>query len=260
MTNYMIEVNDLTKIYPKSMWSAILGKEDGTRALDDVSFKVRKGEIFGYLGPNGAGKTTTIRILGTTLIPTSGNVEVLGYDVLKNSREIRKRMNIVMGGEINLPQRLKVREFLEYYSYLYYLSPEKEYDRINNILNFIDLTDKENEKVSMLSRGMIQKLMIGRALLNDPELLLLDEPTASLDVKSAMKVRNLFKNLSSKGKTLFLTTHNMWEAELLCDNIVLLNNGKVEFQGKIDNLKNKVKIGKKLKVKFSSEPLSFDLN
>jgi len=197
-------------------------------ALKGISFEVKKGEIFGLLGPNGAGKTTTIKILTTLLLPTSGQVYVLGYDVKKHTKEIRKRINLVMGGERNLYQRLSALENLEYFADLYGLPVRGRKEKILSLIEMVGLPrSRINDRVETYSKGMKQRLQIARALLNDPDVLFLDEPTVGLDPAGARALRELVKKIRKQGKTVILTTHYMYEAEELCDRIAFLKEGSI---------------------------------
>ncbi|MBC7122336.1 MAG: ABC transporter ATP-binding protein [Pseudothermotoga sp.] len=197
-------------------------------ALKGISFEVKKGEIFGILGPNGAGKTTTIKILTTLLLPTSGEAYVLGYDVKKHTKEIRKRINLVMGGERNLYQRLSAIENLEYFADLYGLPVRGRKEKILSLIELVGLPrSRINDRVETYSKGMKQRLQIARALLNDPDVLFLDEPTVGLDPAGARALRKLVKEIRDQGKTVILTTHHMYEAEELCDRIAFLKEGSI---------------------------------
>ncbi len=207
-------------------------------ALNEISFEVEKGEIFGILGPNGAGKTTTIKILSTLLLPTSGMVKVLGFDVAKHPTEIRKRINLVMGGERNLYQRLSTLENMEYFAELYDVPLKIRKQRIYDLLELAGLQkERWKDKVETYSKGMKQRLQIARGLINDPDLLFLDEPTIGLDPIGARELRNMVKDLKKRGKTIIFTTHYMQEADELCDRIAILNNGKIVTIGTPADLK-----------------------
>jgi len=210
-------------------------------AVDDLSFHVKKGEVFGLLGPNGAGKTTTIKILSTLLIPTSGTAKVLGVDVASgNEREIRKHVNLVSGGERGLYYRLTGRQNLKFFSDLYSIPPEKQKKRIDELLELFGLTEAADVKVEDYSRGMKQRIHLARALVNDPEVLFLDEPTIGLDPEISREVRALIRKLASLGTTIILTTHYMYEAEELCDRILIISNGRSVGYGSTAELKDMV--------------------
>jgi ABC-2 type transport system ATP-binding protein len=199
-----------------------LTKRFGERvAVDDVSFEVARGEVFGFLGPNGAGKTTTVRMLGTLIEPSSGTASVVGIPMTQtNGVEIRRRI-AVMPEVPGLYVRLTVRENLECFADLYE-TPEPM-ARIGQALEAVRLGDRANDICGQLSKGLRQRVALARALLSDPELLFLDEPTAGLDPAAALEVHQLIAELRERGVTIFLTTHRLEEAERLCDRVAILN-------------------------------------
>jgi ABC-2 type transport system ATP-binding protein len=196
-------------------------------ALDGVDLTIEKGELFGVLGPNGAGKTTLTRILATILLPTSGTAQVFGLDVVKKAKEIRPRIGIVFGGERGLYWRLSGRDNLQYFADLYRMPPEVTKKRIPELLELVGMTDRANERIEGYSRGMKQRLHIARGLLHDPELLFLDEPTIGLDPVAARDLREVIHNLKIAGKTVFLTSHYMFEMDALCDRVAVVSKGKI---------------------------------
>lgn len=221
----------------------VFGEKDSEKvAVDSISFDVMKGEIFGILGPNGAGKTTTIRMMSTLLKPTSGKAEVLGIDVSddRRTRELRKRINMVSGGERGLYYRLTGRQNLRYFADLYGVPKNIRESRISYTLELVGMTDAADRHVEDYSRGMKQRIHIARALINDPEILFLDEPTIGLDPEISKQVRKIVKDLSLSGKTVILTTHYMFEAEELCDRMILLKRGRIVGYGTIDQLRDMV--------------------
>ena len=232
-----IDVQNLVKVFPARKRS---GRED-KRAVDDVSFQVRKGEIFGLLGPNGAGKTTTIKMLFTLLLPTSGDALVLGKSILKDDKDIRKRINLVSGGERGLYYRLTGRQNLRFFSELYGIPPATRETRIDGLLQLVGLSEAADVRVEDYSRGMKQRMHIARALVNDPDILFLDEPTIGLDPEISRDIRALVKKMAENGKTILLTTHYMFEAEELCDRIAVINHGRIVATGTSHELKNLVK-------------------
>lgn len=206
-------------------------------ALNDISFDVKKGEVFGLLGPNGAGKTTTIKILTTLLLPSSGEAKVLGYDVVSESHLIRNRINFVYGGERGVYGRLTAKEYMHYFCTLYKIKNKEQAALITDLLSLVKLQDAEDQKIHTYSKGMIQRLHIARCLINDPELLFLDEPTIGLDPIGAKLLRDIVRDLSSKGITIILTTHYMQEADELCDRIAFIKAGKLSLIGEPDYIK-----------------------
>lgn len=208
-----------------------------TEALKGISFDIKKGEIFGLLGENGAGKTTTIKILTTLLLPTSGKVDVLGYDPVREEKKIRPLINFVFGGERSLYWRLSGRENLRYFADLYKIDERVQSKRIEEILEVVGLRDKADNKVETYSKGMKQRLQIARGLINDPEIIFLDEPTIGLDPVGALELRNTIRNLQSLDKTMLLTTHYMYEADELCDRIAILKEGEIVTMDTPSNIK-----------------------
>lgn len=209
-------------------------------AIKGISFDIQKGEIFGLLGENGAGKTTTIKILTTLLLPTSGEVKVLGFDPVNQEKKIRPRINFVFGGERSLYWRLSARENLKYFADLYKLDIRKQKSKIDEVLEAVKLTDRADEKVEAYSKGMKQRLQIARGLINDPEIVFLDEPTIGLDPVGAMELRKTIRNLQAMDKTLLLTTHYMYEADDLCDRIAILKKGEMVTLDTPDKIKRLV--------------------
>jgi ABC-2 type transport system ATP-binding protein len=208
-----IEVNSLVKKYCN------------LTAVDSISFNVKKGEIFAFLGPNGAGKTTTVEILECIRKPTSGKAVVLGFDILKDEEEIKKRIG-VLPQDFNTFARLTVKENIEYFAGMFGSSVDAD-----SLIKLVDLEDKRNEQYRKLSGGLKQRLGVAIALVNDPEILFLDEPTAGLDPKARHEVWDAILGLKQKGKTIFLTTHYMEEAEILADTVTIIHKGKIVADG-----------------------------
>ena len=211
------------------------------KAVDGISSNVQEGELFGLLGPNGAGKTTTVKMLTTLLIPTNGSARILGYDIVKQAPEIRPRIGFIFGGERGLYWRLSGIDNLRYFASLYYVDPAKAKKRIPYLLKLVGLSDRGREKVEGYSRGMRQRLHVARALLHDPEVLFLDEPTMGLDPVGARELRQTIKNLQSEKKTIFMTTHYMFEADALCQRIAIINKGKIVVLDTPEKIKETVK-------------------
>ena len=196
-------------------------------AVDDVSFEIPEGGLFGLLGPNGAGKTTTVKMLTTLLIPTSGMASVQGFDVVSRADEVRKRIGFIFGGERGLYWRLSGIDNLRYFASLYGVDPDVTATRIPYLLDMVGLSGRGDEKVQGYSRGMKQRLHVARTLLHDPDVLFLDEPTLGLDPVGAREFRQVILNLQSEKKTILLTTHYMFEADALCNRIAVINHGKI---------------------------------
>jgi ABC-2 type transport system ATP-binding protein len=210
-------------------------------AVDDISFAIQEGELFGLLGPNGAGKTTTVKMLTTLLIPTSGTASVKGFDVVAQAEEVRKRIGFIFGGERGLYWRLSGVDNLRYFASLYSLDPALTKKRIPYLLEMVGLNGRGEEKVQGYSRGMKQRLHVARTLLHDPAVLFLDEPTLGLDPVGARDFRQVILNLQSEKKTILLTTHYMFEADALCDRIAVIDHGRIVALDTPGGLKTRVR-------------------
>ena len=194
---------------------------DGRPAVEDLNLEVREGEVFGLLGPNGAGKTTTVRMLTALLAPTSGSAEVAGFRLGEQDMEIRRHVGLLTEAP-GLYERLPVQYNLEVFARLYEV-PEREIPgRVEHYLRMLDLWERRRDPAGTLSKGMKQKLAIARALLHEPQVLFLDEPTASLDPEASRMVRDFIADLRKEGRTIVLCTHNLDEADRLCDRIAVL--------------------------------------
>jgi ABC-2 type transport system ATP-binding protein len=235
----IIEVSHLRRVYKASI-GVLRRKTKEVVAVDDISFDVQPGELFGLLGPNGAGKTTTTKMLTTLLIPTSGTARILGYDVVKQAEALRSRIGFIFGGERGLYWRLSGIDNLRYFASLYHVDPEVSKKRIPYLLELVGLAGRGNEKVEGYSRGMKQRLHVARTLLHDPEILFLDEPTIGLDPVGARDLRQIIRNLQAEKKTLLLTTHYMFEADALCQRIAVINHGCIVALDTPEGLKRHV--------------------
>ena len=223
-----IEVHNLVK------------KFDGFAAVDNISFNVRKGEIFGLLGPNGAGKTTTIRALATLTKPTGGVARVAGYDVVKQDDEVRKHIGLVSEKMIMYDQ-LTAEENLKFYGKLYGISDDVLNKRIYKLLKFVNMEKWAKHQIGTFSTGMKQRINVIRALLNQPEVLFLDEPTLGLDPQTTREIREIIRRINiEENTTIILTTHIMIEAEILCDRIGIIDHGKIVALDTPENLKKMV--------------------
>jgi lipooligosaccharide transport system ATP-binding protein len=203
---------------------------DGFEAVKGVDFEVQQGECFGFLGPNGAGKTTTMKMIYGAVIPTDGELDVAGLDVRSCEREIKRRIGVVPQ-ENNLDDELKVKENLLVYGRYYDLPRKLALQRAEELLEFVELTEKSESQVDQLSGGMKRRLLIARALINDPEIVVLDEPTTGLDPQARHLVWDRLRALTVEGKTLVLTTHYMEEAARLCDRLVIMEGGLIIAEG-----------------------------
>jgi ABC-2 type transport system ATP-binding protein len=237
-----IEAADLRRTY-KTHTGTFRRRSKEIEAVRGISFAVEPGELFGLLGPNGAGKTTTIKMLITLLIPTSGSARVLGLDVVRQAREVRKRIGYVFGGERGVYERLSGYDNLRYFAELYGVPAREQRGRIEELLELVGLRGREHERAEGYSRGMKQRLHVARGLLHDPEVLFLDEPTIGLDPVGAREVRATIASLTEAGKTVLLTTHYMFEADALCDRIAVISKGSIVAEGTPLDLKRGVAQG-----------------
>jgi len=210
ITKQAIEVHDLVRDY------------NGLRALQGINFSVEQGEIFGFLGPNGAGKTTTIKILTGQLRPTSGSARVAGCDVVTEREALKPQIGVVFEYQ-NIYERLSARDNLAFTARLYGVNKT----RVDEALSMVGLSGREKEKTKRFSNGMKQRLLIARAMLHQPQVLFLDEPTRGLDPNVARDIRAFIASLAKQGVTVFLTTHYMEEADRLCDRVAILHEGRI---------------------------------
>jgi ABC-2 type transport system ATP-binding protein len=207
-------------------------------AVDHIDLSVDEGEIYGFLGPNGAGKTTAIRMLCTLLTPSSGSARVAGFDIVHQSIQVRKKIGLVSEKLIMYP-RLTARENLMFFGSLYEINQDSLRKRVDELLDMVQLTAFKDKVVGGYSSGMRQRLNVVRALLHDPEIIFLDEPTTALDPQSTRFVRDLVKELKERGHTIVLTTHIMEEADELSDTISIIDHGKIIATGTPQSLKEK---------------------
>ena len=249
MRNNALTVENLNKIYSNSKTK----KE--TKAITDLTFEVKEGEIFGLLGPNGAGKTTFLSILGGTVTKTSGSVNVWGFDIDKNPRQVKASIGIVPQ-EVNLDAFFSPQQLLELQAGLYGIAKK---DRITNlILKLVALDEKANAYSRSLSGGMKRRLLIAKAMVHQPPILILDEPTAGVDVELRNNLWDNVKKLNNEGVTIILTTHYLLEAQEMCDRIAIINKGNLVALDTTENLLEKIKI-KKINFKVKKVNLEFPL-
>jgi ABC-2 type transport system ATP-binding protein len=220
-----LTVTNVTKVFKKEKGGTLT-------ALDGVSLTVEEGKIYGLLGPNGAGKSTLISIISGTLMPTSGQIQLFGKDVAKDTIITKSYIGIVPQ-EIVVEAAFTVKEVLYYFSGMYGVPVGEREKRIKAVLEDLSLEDKMNEKARSLSGGMKRRLMIAKALLHKPKLIILDEPTAGVDVALRQKIWELVRRVNQEGTTVLFTTHYLEEAEQLCEEITVINHGKVVEQGNL---------------------------
>ncbi len=211
----------------------------GFTAVDNVSLTIPKGDFFALLGPNGAGKTTLIRMLIGLLKPSNGKIIMNGLEMSRNNNELKKQLGIVPQ-YTNLDKELTVKENLIFSAKLNKLSKTETEKRVNELLEFVELKDVEKRETKKLSGGMQRKLMIAKALINDPNILFLDEPTVGIDLNARRKIWDILKTMKNKGKTVLLTTHYIEEAEYLCDRVSLMDKGKIFHYDTPENFRNKL--------------------
>lgn len=235
--SYAIEAKELTKYYGDFL------------AVDHISFSVDRGEIFGFLGPNGAGKSTTIRMLTGISLPSSGSAEIMGYDIVKQSVAAQTLMGIVPDIS-NIYTELTAWQNLDFTGKLYGIPKEKRDKKNRELLERFELYDRKDEKVEGYSRGMRRKVCIAMALVNDSKILYLDEPTSGLDVKSVRGIRDLIRSLNEEGLTVFLTTHNLKEANQMCDRIAVINRGKIAAIDTPERLKGAMQRSQSIEISF----------
>ncbi len=227
--NLIIEVKNLTKTY------------NGLKAVDNISFSVKKGEIFAFLGPNGAGKTTTIKILTTLTNPTQGSIRINGYDPVTQESEVRRSFGIVFQDQ-SLDDQLTAFENMDIHGVLYGVPGDLRQKRIEELLKFVELWERRNDLIKKFSGGMSRRLEVARGLLHHPQIFFLDEPTLGLDPQTRNHIWNYIKELNQKEKTtIFFTTHYMEEAEKVAQRIAIIDHGQIVAQGSAAQLKKQTK-------------------
>jgi ABC-2 type transport system ATP-binding protein len=234
----LIEVQDLTKTY------------GSVTAVDHVSFTVNKGEILGFLGPNGAGKTTTMRILTGFMPATSGTAKISGHDVFNESLEVRQHIGYLPENP-PLYLDMTVSDYLEFVTRIKNVPADRRAQRVDDVLQKTSLTDKRNELIKRLSRGYKQRVGLAQALVHDPDVIILDEPTVGLDPKQIIEVRNLIKGLAGS-HTIILSTHILPEVSMTCDRVVIINKGKIAAVDTTQNLTSQLKGGQKVRLEVQA--------
>lgn len=254
----MLEAKNISKQYNGTNRIGLFKSEKFKKlAVDNISLTVQKGQIIGILGKNGAGKTTTIKMLTTMIEPSSGEILLDGVNIRQDPYNVKRKINLISGGERSIYWRLTGQENLEYFGRLYGIPEKVLKERIQSVLELVDLEKEKNVPVEKYSKGMKQRLQIARGLINDPDYIFLDEPTLGLDILIAKELRGYIKKLANAGKGIVLTTHYIQEAEELADYIYIINDGKIVVEGSPADIKkqyNKLKIWK-----FSVNALSNEL-
>lgn len=225
----MIEVKSLSKHFKDVV------------AVDNISFKVEEGKVFGLLGENGAGKTTTLRMLATMLKPTTGTANIGGYDLIQEPVDVRGEIGILFGGETGLYDRLSARENIEYFGLLNGMTKEDINIQIEKLSHSLEMEDYIERRVGKFSKGMKQKVALARSIVHNPSIMFFDEPTSGLDVTAVRIVHKFIKELKSEGKTIIFSSHSMNEVEKLCDEVGIIHKGKMIEVSTLEGLKEKFK-------------------
>jgi len=223
----MIELIELTKNFGKIL------------AVDRLSFKIEKGEIFGILGENGAGKTTTLRMLATMLKPTFGTAIISGFDITKEPEKVRNKIGILFGSESGLYSRLSARENIEYFGLLHDMDKKEMSKRIDELTERFGMKEYIDRPAGTFSKGMKQKVCFVRSIIHNPEVMLFDEPTNSLDITSAKEVHDFIRLCKQEGRTIIFSSHTMSEVEKLCDRVAIIHKGKLVAIGTIEEIKQR---------------------
>jgi sodium transport system ATP-binding protein len=237
----MIEISELRKefIFSRKQKKEFNTKEASAIAVDDISFTCSPGRIFSLLGPNGAGKTTTLRMISTIFKPTSGTINIAGVDAIKNPRDARRKIGFLTGST-GLYARLTPNELIKYFADLYQVSNEDFEERKERLFTLLDMHDFKTKKIGKLSTGMKQKVSICRTMIHDPEVLIFDEPTSGLDVITAENIIQLIRDSKNEGKTVIFSSHIMSEVDLLCDDMAIIHEGKMLYNGTMNEFKDQM--------------------
>lgn len=235
----MIQINELTKIYKlsKKQMMEQKTKKNMKKAVDNINFVARPGEIYGLLGPNGAGKTTTLRCIATLLKPTEGNISVNGYDTVKDSEQVRKIIGFLTN-EIKLDPQFSPKYMFNFFGRLHKIDEKTIEERREKLFSYFEIKDFEDKKIEELSTGMKQKASLAVSLVHDPQVVIFDEPTTGLDIVTARNVTDYLRLLKEEGKTVIISTHIMTEAEKLCDKIGIIINGSMVSEGTLEKILN----------------------
>lgn len=235
----MLVLNELTRCYGSFL------------ALDHLSITIGNGELHGFVGPNGAGKTTTMRILATLLKPTSGTATLDGVDVVKKPKEIHRLMGY-MPDFFGVYDRLKAWEYLDFYARCYGFDLKRRMGMIDSLLELVNLSDKRDSYVDLLSRGMKQRLCLARALIHDPKLLILDEPASGMDPRARAEMKGILRTLKELGKTVLISSHILPELSEMCDSLTIIDHGKLVFSGPVEQLSQHMSGNAPVKIRFAN--------
>ncbi|MFC5734744.1 ATP-binding cassette domain-containing protein [Cytobacillus gottheilii] len=224
----MITIHEVTKQFKD--------KKKYITALKHVSLNIHEGEVIGLLGENGAGKTTLLRSIATLLEPSSGTIEVAGFNTVQEAEDVKKRLGVLFGSETGLYDRLTARENLEYFASLYKLGKHETKVRIDKLAKMFGMRDYLDRRVGGFSKGMRQKVAIARTILHDPDIILFDEPTTGLDITSSNVFRQLVHQLKREGKTIIFSSHIVEEVKMLCDRVAMIHQGELVYEGTLEKL------------------------
>lgn len=230
MNNIVLSAKNVKRYYENE-------NKEQFHAVDEISFNLHRGEIISFVGPNGAGKTTLLKSISNYLLPTSGEIKIKGIDLLKNPRKARSELGVVFGGDRGFYNYASARANLEFFARLLNVKEKDVKNNVQEALEIVNLADVADENAASYSKGMLQRLHIARGLVSKPQILMLDEPTAGLDVESVMTVRKLIKTLADEGRAIILTSHNMADIENLAEKIYLIGSGKIHFSGTVNEIK-----------------------
>ena len=229
----MLSLNNVTKVFKKYDKNFV--------AVDDLTFSIKEGEIFGLIGTNGAGKTTTMRMIATTLKPTYGDIKVCGYDSVKDDSMVRRCLGVLYGGDTGLYDRLTARENIEYFGRLNGLTDDAIKKQMDYLVQAFGLQDYLDRRCGSFSRGMKQKTSFARAIIHNPQVMLFDEPTSGLDILASEDVLSFIKQCKKMGKTILLSSHNMQEVQELCDRALIIDKGQTLCTGTLNQIMEQTK-------------------
>jgi ABC-2 type transport system ATP-binding protein len=235
----------------------LVKRYNGTLALAGIDLEIAEGEIFGLVGPNGAGKSTTLRILSTLLAPTAGDAEIAGESISRNPTAVRRVIGF-MPDSFGVYDDMKVWEYLDFFARCYGIPAPKRRQLIGDLLELVDLAEKRGSYVQSLSRGMQQRLCLAHALVNDPAVLLLDEPASGLDPRARIDLRELLRELRSLGKTILISSHILPELEELCSSLAIIDHGRVLAAGRISDIEQRLRAGSVLQVRVLGDEHAID--